>query len=35
MRTPYSLIYSTHNGDDAPKNFYRCCLGKWNSVGWL
>ena len=21
MRTPYSLIYSTHNGDDAPQNF--------------
>jgi len=20
MRTPYSLIYSTHNGDDAPQN---------------
>jgi len=19
MRTPYSLIYSTHNGDDTPK----------------
>jgi len=24
MRTPYSLIYSTHNGDDAPQN--------WSSV---
>jgi len=46
MRTPYSLIYSTHSGDDAPQNqcrkfnslvvcFYCSSTPMMQSVWWL
>jgi len=28
LRTHYILIYSTHNGDDAPQNWITCRLGQ-------